>query len=446
VAAGILVTLSLPMALWSFLGVVLSLVATALFRRPVERKTAEIRRIMAEVSHFLSERLGALRPIRFHGTEGAEEKRFAALNVRLSGRLVAFQGFDAAASGLPGLILTLSLAWIYLLGGGYLESGAITLGTFVAFILYQGRLYGPARGLISLVRSLQEARVAVDRVGEVLGDERRKFPVVEGGVAPRPGEIRIRGVRFAYPGKPPVLDGLDLDVAPGEKVAIFGTSGVGKSTLVQLLFGVRRPLSGRVEVGGREGEERAAGYAGTDPFLFHASVEENIRDVRPDAPSESWREAARLAEVDSFASELPEGYDTVVGGRGHALSDGQRQRLGIARLLLDAPPILVFDESFSCLDPDTEARVRSNIRRAHPERTVVTITHRLGGLAEYDRLLLLENGRLRAVEPIELLEYFSRHGEPAASAFRLGMELPRRTISDLERTPPHPAEERRYEQ
>lgn len=441
VAAGILLSLSVPMALWSFLGVALALIAATAFRKPVEERTAEIRGIMAELSHFLSERLGALRHIRLHRTEEREGNRFAGLNKRLSDRVVAFQVFDTAASGLPGLTLTLALAWIYLLGGRYLESGAISLGTFVAFVLYQGRLFGPARGLLGLVRSLQEAKVAILRVDEVLGSAPPGAGQRNETEALKPGEIRLRGVGFAYAGKPPVLRGLELAVAPGERVAVFGASGAGKSTLIQLLFGLRQPSEGAAQVGAATGGA-PAGYAGSDPFLFHTSLEENLRYACPQATREDCLEAARLAEVDAFASLLPQGYETVIGGRGHALSDGQRQRVGIARLLLQNPQILVFDEAFSGLDPDTEARVRANIRRAFPDRTVLTITHRLGGLADYDRLLLLEDGALRPVNPLELLEYFSQHGEPSAAPFRVGMELPRRSAFADERTPRTLEEER----
>lgn len=405
VAAAILLRLSAPLALWSFLGVALALLLTAAFRAPVERGTRTIQEAMADLSHFLAERLGAVRHVRLHGAGPEEERRFGELNRALVRGVLRFQVLDAAASGLPGLALALGLAWIYLLGGRLLEAGEIGLGTFVAFVLYQGRLYAPARGLLGLVRSLQEARVSLQRVAEVLGEG-------EGAVAPGLGpqglgEIRVEGVEFAYPGKPPVIRGLDLRVSAGEKVAVFGTSGAGKSTLVQLLFGLRRPTAGRVLVGGVEpdagGDLRPElGYAGAEPFLLHASVQDNLTYGRPGAPVEDVLAAARAAEAHDFVLSLPQGYRTVIGGRGLALSDGQRQRLGLARLLVQAPRILVLDEAFSALDPETEARVRSNLRHAFPERTVFVITHRLGGLEEFDRLLLLRGGVLREVDVEEL--------------------------------------------
>ncbi|MEW6488367.1 MAG: ABC transporter ATP-binding protein [Thermodesulfobacteriota bacterium] len=417
VAAAILFHLAPALALWSFAGVAAALALAAAFRRPVEARTQGVREVMADLAHFLSERLGALRPVRLHGAEGDEGGRLAGLNRRLTARVVGFQVFDALTSGLPGLSLTLSLAWIYVLGGRLLEAGSITLGTFVAFVLYQGRLFGPAQGLLGLVRSLQESRVHLGRVAELLGSD--AGPGSSGG--PEPEErgahaaVEVRGVSFAYPGKPPALRGLDLRLGPGEKVALCGPSGAGKSTLVQLLFGLRRPSAGWVRVGGASPGDGAdlrqiIGYAGAEPFLLHATVEENLTYGCPGADPAAVLRAARTAEAHEFILSLPEGYRTVIGGRGLALSDGQRQRLGIARLLVRAPPILVLDEAFSALDPDTEARVRRNLWREYPDRTVLLVTHRLGGLGEFDRLLRLRDGALQDVTEAELL------GAPAAEA------------------------------
>lgn len=393
VAAVLLFRLSPPLALWSFAGAGAALALASAFRRPVEARTQGIREVMADLSHFLSERLGALRALRLHGTGGEERDRLGRLNRRLTTRIVAFQLLDTAASGLPGLALTLSLAWVYVLGGRLLASGAVTLGTFVAFVLYQGRLFGPAQGLLGLVRSLQEARVSVERVAEV-------FAASAAGEASGPevdrGAVELRDVSFGYPGKPPVFAGLSLRLRPGEKVALFGASGAGKSTLVQLLFGLRAPQAGEVRVGGR------LGYAGAEPFLVHASAGENLRYGNPGASAEDLLRAADLARADEFLRELPQGYETVIGGRGSSLSDGQRQRIGLARLALRDPDVLVLDEATSGLDLDTEARVRRNLWAAFPDRTVLVVSHRPVGLGEFDRILFLDDGRLEEVPPSAL--------------------------------------------
>ena len=420
VAAAITFTLSPTLALWSFLGLALALLATTAFRRGVEQRTHRVREAMADLSHFLSERLSALRAIRIHRSQREEQARLAGANARLNHEVVGFQVFDAVATGAPGLLLTLALAWIYVVGGTLLEAGTISLGTFVAFVLYQGRLFGPAQGLLGLVRNLQAARVSLVRVAEVLGPDelapRRTAQV--SGRASDDDAIVLTNVAFAYAGKPPVFECVNLRVRRGERVALFGASGAGKSTLVELLFGLRQPAAGTVRIDGRPAYDgdpascgNALGYAGAEPFLLHATVEENLRYGNPAARREDIERAAALAEAHAFIAALPAGYATVIGGRGHALSDGQRQRLGLARLFLSDPRILVLDEAFSALDLDTEARVRENLWQAFADRTALVISHRPVGLAEFDRILFLHDGRFTAVAPAELRVLLERRSE-----------------------------------
>ena len=411
VAAAITFSLSPVLALWSFLGLALALFATTAFRAGVEARTGRVRDAMVDLSHFLSERLSALRAIRMHRTQDEERTRLAIASERLSREVVGFQVFDAAATGAPGLLLTVALAWIYVVGGGLLETGTISLGTFVAFVLYQGRLFGPAQGLLGLVRNLQAARVSLTRVAEVLGaDEPAALPSgIAATITPGEDAIVLTDVAFAYAGKPPVFEGANLSVRRGERVALFGASGAGKSTLVQLLFGLRHPAAGAVHIDGRPATDGCfasrsgpLGYAGAEPFLLHATVEENLRYGNPDARHEDIERAAAWAQADRFIAALPAGYATVIGGRGLALSDGQRQRLGLARLFLSDPRILVLDEAFSGLDLDTEARVRERLWAAFADRTALVISHRPVGLAEFDRILFLHDGHFTAMAPAEL--------------------------------------------
>ena len=424
VASAITASLSPPLAFWSFGGLALALVAANALRNPVEAGTRRVRDAMTDLSHFLSERLGALRAIRLHGTAREDARALDAANARLKREVVRYQLVDAASAGAPGLVLTLALAWIYVAGGRLLEEGAITLGTFVAFVLYQGRLFVPAQGLVGLVRHLQQARVSLERVAEVLGerDTARDRSTTVPATASGAHAVELRDVSFAYPGKPAALAGVDLAVSPGERIALFGASGAGKSTLVQLLFGLREPAAGVVLVEGLPPERaRAAsrgaaiGYAGAEPFLLHASVEANLRYGHPGASRADVERAAALAEASAFIEALPEGYATIVGGRGLALSDGQRQRLGLARLILRAPRILVLDEAFSALDLDTEIRIRRNLWHAFPDRTAIVISHRPVGLREIDRILFLRDGRLAPAAPAEILSFAEADAGRAAA-------------------------------
>jgi len=409
VAAVITFSLSPTLALWSFLGLVLALLATTTFRHSIEERSRGVREAMADLSHFLSERLAALRAIRFHRTESEEQERLAAASERLNREVVAFQVLDSMSTGAPGLLLTLALAWIYLLGGRLLEAGTISLGTFVAFVLYQGRLFAPAQGLLGLVRNLQEARVSVARVTEVLGVDATTVAAADEVQAVENGAIVLRDVTFAYPEKPPVFRGANLRVDRSERVGLFGASGAGKSTLVHLLFGLRQPAEGSVHIDGRPahsshsvGDRDLLGYAGAEPFLLHATVEENLRYGNPGATRADLDRAAALAEADTFINALPDGYSTIIGGRGLALSDGQRQRLGLARLFLRNPGILVLDEAFSGLDLETEARVRQHLWETFPDCTALVISHRPVGLTDFDRVVFLQAGRFVVVSAEEL--------------------------------------------
>ncbi len=315
---------------------------------------------------------------------------------------------DAMSAGIPGLLLALALAWIYVVGGALLEAGTISLGTFVAFVLYQGRLFEPARGLLGLVRNLQEARVSIARVAELLGPEDQRS---RAQVPPSPRlaaqAIVLCDVTFAYPSKPPVFAGVHLRIAAGERVAVFGASGAGKSTLVHLLFGLRQPDTGAVWIAGRPARDWTAqrtvlGYAGAEPFLLHATVEENLRYGNPGAGREAVENAVALAAADAFIAALPDRYGTVIGDRGLALSDGQRQRLGLARLFLRRPKIVVLDEAFSALDIETELFVRANLWRAFGDCTALVVSHRPVDLEAFDRILFLHEGHFRTVTADEI--------------------------------------------
>jgi ABC-type multidrug transport system fused ATPase/permease subunit len=212
---------------------------------------------------------------------------------------------------------------------------------------------------------------------------------------PQTPAIALRRVTFAYPGKPPVFADVDLAIASGERVALVGTSGAGKSTLVHLVFGLRAPQRGRVEVEGSAPgcNPQALAYAGAEPFLLHASVADNLRYAAPQATDADLERAACCAQAHAFIAALPQGYATVIGGRGLALSDGQRQRIGLARLFLRAPRILVLDEAFCALDVDTEVAIRDALWRAFPRCAALVVSHRPVGLDEADRVLLLRDGR-----------------------------------------------------
>jgi ATP-binding cassette subfamily B protein len=288
------------------------------------------------------------------------------------------------------------------LGGWLAIQGSITLGTFVAFSSYLIQLVGPVRALAALVTTGQEARASVIRVFEVIDSE----PVIKdrpGAVAlpSGPAGVQLADVSFSYrPGRP-VLRGLSLDVAAGETVALVGTAGSGKSTIALLLPRFYDVTGGVLRVGGQDVRDLATeslrgaiGLVSEDSFLFSDTVGANISYGRPAASQAEIVAAARAAQADEFISELPEGYDTVIGEQGLTLSGGQRQRVALARALLTDPRILVLDDATSAVDPQVEAEIHAQLREVMAGRTTLLIAHRRSTLQLADRIAVLDAGRL----------------------------------------------------
>jgi ATP-binding cassette subfamily C protein CydD len=213
--------------------------------------------------------------------------------------------------------------------------------------------------------------------------------------------VRYEGVGFAYPGGRTALEAVDLDLAPGERVALVGPSGAGKSTVVNLLLGFLRPDAGQILVNGvdlagleREAWLREVAFVPQRPRVFHGTLLDNIRLGRPDADPAAVREAARLARAGEFIDRLPRGYETPVGEGGQGLSGGQRQRLALARAFLKDAPLVVLDEPTASLDPDSEALVQAAIERLAVGRTLLVVAHRLATVRGADRIVVLDGGRV----------------------------------------------------
>jgi ATP-binding cassette, subfamily B, bacterial len=288
------------------------------------------------------------------------------------------------------------------LGGWLAIQGSITLGTFVAFSSYLIQLVGPVRALAALVTTGQQARASVIRVFEVIDAE----PVIKdrpGAVPlpPGPAGVQLDDVSFSYQPGQPVLRGLSLDVAAGETVALVGTAGSGKSTIVQLLPRFYDVTGGALRVGGQDVRDLATeslrgaiGLVSEDSFLFSDTVSANISYGRPDASQAEIVAAARAAEADEFITGLPQGYGTVIGEQGLTLSGGQRQRVALARALLTDPRILVLDDATSAVDPRVEAEIHAQLREVMAGRTTLLIAHRRSTLQLAGRIAVLDAGRL----------------------------------------------------
>ncbi len=377
-------------------------------RQQVAESTREVRESRGEITHFLVETLGAAKAVQSAGAEHWERERLATLNQGLLRRLVRQQLVGYTIGALSGLLSHLTTAIVFIYGGWQVIHGSLTLGTLVAFTAYLARGTGSATSLLGLYTAYQRAGVSLKRVQDL----RDAAPMrARGGEArtlqARSGPIRLQQLTFRYPeGERALFEDLTLEIAAGSKVVLFGESGVGKSTLVDLLRGFAEPLAGRILLDGFDLSDydirsvrRRIPVLETDPVLFRGSILENLRYGNFEAPEQRLRDVARQTGVEPFVLALPEGYATELGTRGAGLSTGQRQRVAVARALLGAPFALVLDEATSNLDAAAVRAMHELIDRHFEQQTRLVITHTPQAVPRADRILELRDGRIIERQP-----------------------------------------------
>ncbi|WP_232030645.1 ABC transporter ATP-binding protein [Streptomyces lincolnensis] len=305
------------------------------------------------------------------------------------------------------IVMSAMPAFIYWTAGLALQTGGpdISIGTIVAFVSLQQGLFRPAVSLLSTGVQIQTSLALFQRIFEYLDlpidITERERPVHLDHVR---GEVRFEDVEFRYDSDDkqiPVLDGIDVTVPAGGSLAVVGPTGAGKSTLGYLVPRLYDVTGGRVTLDGVDVRDldfdtlaRAVGVVSQETYLFHASVAENLRFAKPDATDEELHQAARAAQIHEHIVSLPDGYDTVVGERGHRFSGGEKQRLAIARTILRDPPVLILDEATSALDTGTEHAVQEAIDALSAHRTTLTIAHRLSTIRGADQIVVLDSGRV----------------------------------------------------
>ncbi|MFC8248158.1 ABC transporter ATP-binding protein [Streptomyces chartreusis] len=303
------------------------------------------------------------------------------------------------------MVMAAMPAFIYWTAGVVLQVGGpqVSIGTIVAFVSLQQGLFRPAVSLLSTGVQIQTSLALFQRIFEYLDlpidITEREEPVHLDRVK---GEVRFENVEFGYDGKSgPILDGIDVTVPAGGSLAVVGPTGAGKSTLGHLVPRLYDVTGGRVTLDGVDVRDldfdalaRAVGVVSQETYLFHATVADNLRFAKPDATDEELHAAAKAAQIHDHIASLPDGYDTVVGERGHRFSGGEKQRLAIARTILRDPPVLILDEATSALDTRTEHAVQDAIDALSANRTTVTIAHRLSTIRGADQIVVLDAGRV----------------------------------------------------
>ncbi len=379
---------------------------------PVTRIGKRIRRIsrrtqdrQAELNQILQETFSGHMVVKAFGAEQYESRKFRAASHRLLKTNVRYILQQALSSPLVDFIALVMIIALLTYARTNIKTGSISAGDFVSFLTALLLLLEPLKRLVGINNIFQQALGASQKVFEYLDHSEL---IVESPGTPKlegfHGSIVFENATFSYPGAPEGfhLESVDLEVKAGEVVALVGPSGAGKTTIANLVPRFYDVTAGGVKVDGRDVREvslaslrRQIGVVAQDTFLFNDTVANNIAYGQPDVPLEKIREAARTALAHDFISNLPEGYDTVIGDRGLKLSGGQRQRIAIARALLKNAPILILDEATSQLDTESEMLVQRALANLMEHRTVIVIAHRLSTIRRADRIVVIEKGRVR---------------------------------------------------
>ena len=370
------------------------------FFKRVRKKFKETDEAEGALSNVIQENLTGIRVVRAFARQDFELEKYDVRNVAYRDRLYELLRILAAYWSLSDWMCLMQLTLLVIVGGIWAVQGAITIGMFLAFFSYVERLLWPIRQMGRILTDMGKMFVARDRIREILEVEDEYQH--DGTLTPEiQGTVEYRGVSFSYGEQGQTLTDIDLIVRAGETIAILGPTGSGKSTMMHLLARLYEPDSGQILIDGipietilKRHVRDNVGLVLQEPFLFNKSIRENISLARKEAQEHEVIATAMSASMHHVIEKFEQGYDTEVGEGGVTLSGGQKQRIAIARILLKSPPILIFDDSLSAVDTITDETIRRSLREREYQATTFIISHRITTLAEADRIVVLEQGRI----------------------------------------------------
>ncbi len=406
-------SMDVPLTLASLVVFPLYIACMKKFGRAAKQTTKDVQEAMEGFSGDVQERMAGINVVKSFATEARESKSFfrgARDLYQLTMRSVKVSSLNSSITQWLTQMAIMAILWY---GGYRLLTGQTSLGVIIGFLTLVRELYMPMNRISDMNTVLNNSLAAIDRVFEVFDiqpDVQEKEDATRLGRLD--GRITFDKVTFGYESTRPALHNIDLDIAPGEVVALVGASGAGKSTLVQLIPRFFDPQKGRILVDGidvRDVKLRSLrnqiGVVAQETLLFSGTVRENLLYGRPDAGEDEMVAAARAAHAADFIEKLDDGYDTLLGERGARLSGGQKQRIAIARAFLSDPRILILDEATSALDSESEALIQEALAELMKGRTNIVIAHRLSTVLGADRIAVMNNGRILDCAPHETLLY-----------------------------------------
>ncbi len=398
----VLLTINARLALITCAPIPFILVSGVIFSKKVRPYFRTSQKKMGELNAKLQDNLSGIHEIQSFGREEYEtgrvdEKNFDHVRAML-------KALKISAVFHPSVEFISSIGTILVVGmGGYLAySEGLRVEDVVAFLLYLSLFYAPVTGLANLLEHMQQSMAGAERVMAILEApcEIEDVPGAE-DMGRAKGAIAFDDVSFSYIKGIPVLQGVSFKCEPGQMIALVGPTGVGKTTITQLISRFYEPTEGRILIDGKDIKNvtidslrRNISAVLQDTFLFNGTIAENISYARPDATLEDIKKAAEAANIDEEIEAMPQGYDTVTGERGVKLSGGQKQRIAIARAILRESPIIVLDEATASVDVETETQIRNAINGIAGKRTIVAIAHRLSTVRSADQILVIEEGRV----------------------------------------------------